>query len=94
MVFDLPRAERSVAIPAHTMLSYGTLDAWNGREDRLGRDVRETWRGNLQSTSALGGILVYSNTRQELDVLAKRRGRMLLSETSVTASAPREKTVL
>ncbi|MGE4657606.1 MAG: hypothetical protein AAEI08_01610, partial [Gammaproteobacteria bacterium] len=94
MVFDLPRAERSVEIPAHTMLSYGTLDAWNGREDRLGRDVRKTWRGNLQSTSALGGILVYSNTRQELDVLAKRRGRMLLSETSVTASAPREKTVL
>lgn len=94
MVFDLPRAERLVKVPARTMLSYGTLDAWNGREDRPGRDAREAWRGSLQGSPALGGILVYSSTRQELDVLAKRRGRVLLSETSVAASTSQEKTLL
>lgn len=94
VVFDLPRTERSVEIPAHAMMSYGTLDAWNGRDDLSGRDVREAWRGHLEGTPALGGILVYNNTRQELDVLAKRRGRMLLSETSVAAPVPQERTAL
>ena len=93
VVFDLPRAERSIAIPAKTTMSYGTLDAWNGR-DRPDKESRQAWRGSLTSEAgpAPGAILVYSNTRRELDVLAKRRSRMLLSETSVVTPQPQTTT--
>ncbi len=94
MVFDLPRAERSVAIPANTTMSYRTLDAWNGR-DQSDQDIRHAWRGSLKSEGgpAPGAMLVYYNTHRELDVLAKRRSRLLLSETSVVTPQPQTKTV-
>ncbi len=94
VIFDLPRTEKSVEIPAHTAMSYGTLDAWNGRDDLPGRDGRETWRGRLQGTSSLGGKVVFASTRQILDPLAKRRGRMLISESTVAAPQARNSTLL
>ncbi len=90
----LGAAERPVAVPANTTMSYRTLDAWNGR-DQSDQDLRHAWRGSLRSEGGPtpGAILVYYNTLRELDVLAKRRSRMLLSETSVVTPQPQTKTV-
>lgn len=96
MMFDLPRSERLVSLPAHGMKTYGTLDAWNGRPQpdtpRLGmpsEDVRQVWRALLEGDrGAPGAALVYHTTRQELDPMSLRRSRVLISETSVPAPAP------
>ncbi len=91
MVFDLPRAERLVEVPARGLVSFSTLDAWNGRLD-LGsqRDARQAWRGTLSTVGAPGpgAVLVYTKTQQTMDPLSKRRSRMLISETSVPSPQP------
>ena len=92
MVFDFPRPGRTVTIPAHTAVSYSTLDAWNGRDDMPGRDGLETWRGQL-SGAPLGAMQTVVSTRRVLDPLAKRRSRSLIAETTVTAPKPRTRTV-
>ena len=85
MVYDLPRTERPVELQARGLKTYGTIDAWNGR-NMPEKDARSAWRGTLTSEDPLpGAVLVYYNTRQEMDRLAKRRGRLLISESSVAA---------
>ena len=93
MVFDFPRSGRTVRIPAHTAVGYGTLDAWNGRDDMPGRDDLDSWRGQLTG-APLGALQTIISTRQALDPLAKRRSRMLTAETTVRAPQPRTRTVL
>ena len=93
MLFDLPQSERRVRVPAHTMMSYGTLDAWNGRDGVPGADTGEAWRGQLRG-APLGAMQTFIGTRQSLDPLAKRRGRMLIAESTVAAPQPRPRTIL
>ena len=93
MVFDFPRPGRTVSIPAHTAVSYSTLDAWNGREDMPGRDGLEIWRGQL-SGAPLGAMRTIISTQRAMDPLAKRRSRTLIAETTVMAPNPRARAVL
>lgn len=92
MVFDFPRSGRTVTIPAHTAVSYSTLDAWNGRDDMPGRDGLEIWRGQLGG-APLGAMQTVVSTQRVLDPLAKRRSRMLIGESTVTAPKPRTRAI-
>ncbi len=83
LVFDLPKANRAIELPARAMISYATTDPWNGR-DMPERDRRKAWHASVSSSTALpGASVVLSHTRQFLDPRSERRSRMLISETTV-----------
>ena len=85
MIFDLPRTERTVELAPQGMMSYGTLDAWNGR-NMPDLNQQESWGARLTTEGDTpGSFLVYTKTRQEIDPLSERRSRVLISETSVVA---------
>jgi len=96
MMFDMPRSDREVMLPGNGLKKYTTLDAWNNRpqpeNEKLGmpvQDSRESWRAEITAADlAPGTMLVYYNTRQEMDTVALRRSRILISETTVPVSEP------
>lgn len=88
VVYDLPKTEKTVDIPARGMANYSTTDPWNGR-DKPELDNRKDWRATLSAASdAPGALLTYTHTQQFLEPLSERRSRILISETSVAAPTP------
>jgi DNA-binding beta-propeller fold protein YncE len=88
LVFDLPRSEREVELSARAMMSYSTIDPWNGRDDKKDRDALKTWLGKLTpkaGTVTPGASIVLTNTKQFRHPLSERRSRMLVSETTIAA---------
>jgi DNA-binding beta-propeller fold protein YncE len=88
LIFDLPRTEREVALGPRAMMTYSTIDPWNGREDKKDRDTLETWLGKMTpkaGTATPGASIVLTNTKQFRHPLSERRSRVLVSETTIQA---------